>query len=97
MNQTLFSAIRLRKIISFYYNGGTRNVEPYCYGISTAGNELLRAYQIGGYSQSGKSVGWKLFRVSNISNLKVIDKSFENIRPEYNPRDSAMTTIYCNV
>lgn len=71
--------------------------KTYCYGISTAGNELLRAYQIGGYSQSGKSVGWKLFRVSNISNLKVIDKSFENIRPGYNPRDSAMTTIYCNV
>jgi len=97
MNQMICSAIQSRQVIRFYYNGGFRTVEPFCYGVSTAGNEVLRAYQTGGYSESGNPVGWKLFRVSEISSLTTTGEKFFGIRPDYNPQDSAMTTIYCHV
>jgi predicted DNA-binding transcriptional regulator YafY len=91
------SAIESKKVIRFYYKGGFRRVEPFCYGVSTTGNEVLRAYQTGGYSESGNPIGWKLFRVSEISNLTLTDEHFDGVRPGYNPDDSAMTTIYCHV
>ena len=97
MNQTICSAIRSRQVIRFYYNDGFRTVEPFCYGVSTANNEVLRGYQMGGYSESGNPQGWKLFRVSNISDITVTGECFDTIRPGYNPNDSAMTTICCHV
>lgn len=97
MNVRICNAIRDRKIIRFSYSGGFRNVEPFCHGISTVGNDVLRGWQIGGYSESGKPQGWKLFRMDAISNLTITDEAFEGRRPRYNPNDSAMTTIYCHV
>jgi len=97
MNNSICSAIRSRKIIQFYYNGGYRTVEPYCYGIGRTGNELLRAFQTGGYSESGNPVQWKLFSVNKMSNISITDDEFPGDRPEYNPKDSAMVKIYCCV
>ena len=97
MNPMLCSAIHSKKVIRFYYNGGFRTVEPLCYGVSTAGNEVLRGYQTGGYSESGNPIGWKLFRVSEISLLIITDEHFDGIRPGYNPNDSAMAIIYCHI
>ena len=97
MNEQLCSAINSRKIIRFYYNGGYRNVEPFCYGMGTSGNELLRGYQISGYSESGQPTDWKLFIVPDIKDLSITSESFSGTRPFYNPNDSAMTLIYCHV
>ena len=79
MNQTICVAIRERKVVSLRYSGGLRSVEPHCHGISTAGNEVLRGYQIGGHSQSGIRVGWKLFDVSMMSGKR---------EPKGHPRES---------
>lgn len=97
MNTTICSAIRSKQIITFYYDGGERSVEPFCYGVSSAGNEVLRGFQIGGYSESGNPVGWKLFRVDEISRIVLTNNTFQGNRPFYNPNDKAMTTIYCHV
>ena len=97
MKGEICAAIHSRQLIRFYYNGGFRTVEPHCYGISTAGNEVLRAYQVGGYSESDKPVGWKLFVVSKISTLRVLAEHFTGPRPEYNPDDAAMQRIFCRL
>ena len=98
MRTNICSAISAKQVIQFYYNGGTRLVEPFCYGVHRdTGNEVLRSYQVGGHSESGEPVGWKLFRVAEISNLVVTDKHFTGVRDYYNPNDSAMKTIYCRV
>ena len=52
MNQNICSAIRDKKIIAFYYDGGLRKIEPHCHGITKKGNKVLRAFQISGYSRS---------------------------------------------
>lgn len=98
MRTDICSAINAKKVIQFYYNGGTRLVEPFCYGVHRdTGNEVVRGYQVGGHSESGEPVGWKLFRVAEISNLVIIDEYFAGVRDYYNPNDSAMKTIYCHV
>jgi len=54
-------AINSKKVISFDYHGRTRLLEPFCFGIhKSTGNKVLRGYQIGGFSESGKALGWKL-------------------------------------
>lgn len=97
MNSTICSAIRSRHVIRFFYDGGSRTAEPFCHGESRDGNALLRAYQTAGYSQSGQPVGWKLFRLDGVSSLAVTDETFSGARPDYNPEDPAMVTIYCRI
>jgi hypothetical protein len=98
MNPLLCSAIKNRRLITFNYDGGRRIVEPYCHGASEAGHDLLRGYQTAGYSRSGASQGWKMFRLDELTGLAMTDEIFADIRPEYDPcREEKMTTIYCRV
>lgn len=95
MNPTICESIKSKKIIHFYYDGGLRTVEPFCYGVGTEGNDLLRGYQTGGFSESGNSSGWKLFDLSKASSLEKTNTIFQGIRPYYNPNDKAMVKVYC--
>ena len=97
MKSIICSAINERRELHFYYNGGYRTAEPYCYGISRKGNELLRAFQTGGYSESGNPENWKLFSVDKMDEITITTEEFLGDRPEYKPDDSAMEDIYCNI
>ncbi len=97
MNQLVCQAISQRRVVSFAYDGGTRVVEPHCHGISTAGNEVLRGFQVAGYSGSGNPIGWRLFQVSKIAGWHQTADTFIANRPGYNPRDRDMKTIHCCV
>lgn len=96
MRIELCTAIAERRLIAFSYDGGHRLVEPYCHGISIVGNEVLRGFQVSGYSASGQ-LGWKLFEVSKIISLTVLSTGFAPPRPDYNPSDGAMTMVHCCV
>ena len=97
MNQSICDAIASKAILSIFYDGGTRVIEPHCYGVSTAGNEVLRCYQISGHSNSGKNSGWKLLRTDQISAMANTGDIFIEPRPHYNPNDKHMTRIYCSL
>jgi hypothetical protein len=56
MNPIICQAIRGRDVLTFYYDGHFRKVEPHAYGITTANNEALRCYQILGSSRGGVEV-----------------------------------------
>ena len=96
MDSVLCDAIKRRYVIQFSHNGGSRGGEPYCHGVSTARNEVLRGFQISGYSRSGFVPAWKLFRVSKIQHLKIKNENF-TVRSRYRKNDSDMITIYCQV
>lgn len=79
-------------------NGGKndRFVEVYCYGVSKAGNDVIRAYQIGG-DTSTIQPGWKLFRVDRIMDLRLVGDNYaiNEPRPLFNPNgDRSMIRIY---
>jgi hypothetical protein len=90
-------AIRERRRLEFKYGGRYRVVEPYCFGISTTGVEVLRAVQVRG-SSSSRGYGFgKLWTVAEIQELRLTDEKFEPSDPQYNPDDVAMTEIRCRI
>ncbi len=97
MELTICFAISTRRMIRFSYDGGVRTVEPYCHGVSTAGNEVLRAYQVGGFSQSEDPTGWRLFDLAKMEDVEITGEKFEPYRPEYNPGDQVMRSVLCCV
>ena len=97
MNQTICDAIAGRNLLQISYNGGMRTIEPHCHGISTAGNESLRAFQTGGHSNSGKPVDWKMITVAKILSINIMQERFVANRPGYNPNDKGMSSVHCHV
>ncbi|AYL96334.1 hypothetical protein [Mucilaginibacter celer] len=89
----LTDAIQSQLLIEFEYDGGLRVVEPHCHGTSSKGNHVLRAYQVDGYSSTGK-MGWKLYDVSKITSITVQEEKFLTLRPDYSRGDKGMVSIY---
>jgi hypothetical protein len=81
------------------HDGLRRVVEPYCHGISTQDNEVLRAIQIRGESSKAREGFYygKLWKVSEMSELRVLDERFIAFDPNYNPNDRAMREIHCRI
>ena len=93
------SAIRSRRIIEFYYHGGCRTVEPFCLGtlLSRSNNVSLLCYRTGGLGDTREAFGWKLYRLSQIKNIRVLDEQFSGLRDDYISRKAGMVTVYCSV
>lgn len=97
MHSVVCDAIRDLRVLRFHYDGGSREAEPHTYGRSKAGNDLLRAYQLSGVSRSGESIGWKLFRLDEMTGISITDQRFAGPRQGYDRFDDAMTHIYCRL
>lgn len=87
------AAILGRNLLSFTYDGFRRTVEPHTYGTDTKGHLALRAYQVGGGSESGEYVGWKLFHVGDMLGVTVLPQTFTGPRPKYKRGDTAFASI----
>jgi len=85
------------EILSFTYKNNPRVVEPHAYGKGSDGNDLLRAYQVGGYSSSGRLPKWRLFEVSEIHNLSTTGEKFNGARPGYRRNDQIIDLIYAQL
>jgi len=77
-------------LVSFFYDGLPRIVEPHCLGRNERGLRL-RGFQIAGESASGNVPGWRLFSVEKMAGLVVLPSTFTQARPQYRRGDSAMT------
>jgi hypothetical protein len=66
-------------------------------GLSTAGNDVLRCYQVGGTSSEGKVPDWKMMRLSGISGLIAGPEVFQQPRPGYRQGDKGMASIYAEL
>ena len=97
MNQIFCDAIKNRNILEFTYKGHYRVVEPHAYGLSLRGNEMLRCFQVGGTSHSGKVPCWRPILVSQITSLVVTEKHFEDVRDGYKKGDRGMSKIFCEL
>lgn len=94
---TICEAIRRRALLRFSYHGLPRIVAPYCHGISRRDNEVLRAVQVRGESSSGGLGFGKLWTVSDMVALHVLEETFTPNDPAYNPNDSGMKEVHCHV
>jgi hypothetical protein len=97
LSTTICAAIAARRVIRFEYDGGERVVEPHAHGASTAGVELLSGYQVSGHSSSGPVPGWRMFRVAGIAALREDGASFAAPRADYNPANTRIAVICCQL
>lgn len=104
-------SIRKRKPVKIKYEAddepsgrGERIIHPVAYGISKAGNLVVRAFQPYGDTKT-RTPHWKMFRLDKIQNWDILWKraSFEeppgqfNAVGKYNETgDKSMTTVYLN-
>lgn len=104
------NAIRKRYEAEIYYydptdpkGSGKRIIQPVAYGLSKAGNMVLRAFQPYGDTKT-KIPHWKLFRLDKIRNWKTLKNRIFKEPPgqfsaegEYNPNgDKSMSQVYLN-
>lgn len=85
--------IQNRHLLAFTYDGFSRTVEPHTCGIDSKGHKALRAFQVGGGSESGEYIGWKMFHVDEIFGLSELPRSFDGPRPGFKRGDSAFRVI----
>ena len=97
MKDQICRAIGSKNLLEFYYKNNLRIVEPFTLGTSHKGNLVLRAYQIGGQSNSRKIPDWAPFEVVEISDLRILEEQFSGNRDGYRRGDSMMSVIYCQV
>lgn len=95
MKSDICTAIHQHRRLRFNYGGGSRVIEPYAYGACET-HELLRGYQVSGFSRSRES-GWKLFRVEEIFDLVVLDEYFTEVRLGYMRNDPCLEVTYCEI
>jgi len=98
--QIICSAIRQLRPIEFYYLGGYRTVEPFALGIvltDRRDNLSLLCWQIGGSSDLLDTVGWKLYRVSDMEDIDILKEHFTGERPGYEPQNLEMARVICCV
>lgn len=90
MEGDITAAIRGQFLLHINYEPGDRVIEPHAFGRGSAGQLLLRAYQVSGASASGEHEYWKLLRVDRILQLVVEADRFANPRDGYKRGDKAM-------
>lgn len=85
------------KLLAFTYEAHARVVAPYCHGFTRAGDEVLRAVQLRGSSRSGNFGKGKLWTVSKMRLVRILEEAFVADDPDYEPKDSAMARVHCRV
>jgi hypothetical protein len=97
MNHIIVQAIRERRLLELSYNNIERTVEPYAYGATKTGYEMLTCYQVAGRHSSYKPHDWDYLDVSKIKNLTLSEDLFSGTRRGYKRDDRRMTTIYAQL
>lgn len=90
-------AISKRLRVSFTYLGRRRTVEPHLCGRTGAGEEMLLAYLVGGYSLSGSPLGWRNYRLTKVRDVEILKDGFGGTRPGFNPHDPRFAVVYCRL
>ena len=98
----LVKAITNRNPITFYYSGpreGKDSVKPgvrlraeaVSMGLSKGGNIIIRAFvQPPSVSKKGYGkTGWRTFRIDRMSNINILDETFDEKRPGYKEGDES--------
>ncbi len=97
MLSVLKKAIAEKRVISVFFHGegGHRLLEPFLLGTTENGIEALRSFQIGGYSNTFNTYGWKIFRVDCIASIEITEAEFSPSRPDYTPDDPVIHNVIC--
>ena len=86
-------AVGKRLVISFFYTGSRRIVEPHVLGYDHGGDLTLYAWQVSGCN--GQS--WRNFHFDKMHGIALTGAHFSDVRRGFNPNDWALTQVICCV
>jgi hypothetical protein len=94
-DERLRFAIANKRLIQVIYNSSARVAEPHDYGLKNGAAKLL-AYQLhGGRPMSGR--GWKLFDVSKIERIVVLEATFRGSRAQPHQQHTRWDALFARV
>ena len=96
MNPLICNAINEQHLLQLWWEGGARIVQPHAYGINTKGNEMLRCWQVSGYSRRDGNKKWKPILVDHAHSFEILDDTFET-HFEYRMNDKHMIQIFAQI
>lgn len=96
MDQPIRRAIAEKKLIECRYSNQTRICEPHIYGRFDGEDQLL-TYQVGGESRSGNLPEWRRFKLSRVSEFRVLEQTFGGSRDNVFGSDSSWDITYAIV
>jgi hypothetical protein len=97
VKETICEAIAGKNLLRFNYHNYDRIVEPHLLGRDKAGDDILSAYLVGGFTESGGSRHWRRYLVKEIRFLTKLKERFDHPRDGYNPCDPWVVTIHCRL
>jgi len=68
-------AISERRLVACDFGSDPRVVEPHVLGLKER-TEYLLAYQVGGTTSRGSSIGWRVFALAELANVRLLDQPF---------------------
>lgn len=89
-------ALQQKKCLSISYDGHSRIVEVHAVGTSTAGNPVMRGWQVRCTKPGGNGC-WRLFRLDKAWRYSITDEVSQAPRRGYNPHDADIKFIRCKV
>jgi hypothetical protein len=78
------------------YDGHSRTVEVHAVGTSTAGNPVMRAFQVRCTKPGGNGV-WRLFRLDKTWRFALGNERSQAPRGGYRPNDEDIAFIRCQI
>jgi hypothetical protein len=95
-DRAIRKAITEKRLIEFSLHGLMRVAEPHDYGKRNGSDQLL-VYQVGGKSRSGGLPNWRWVKVADMSELKLLNATFDGNREAPSGRHSAWDELYLRV
>ncbi len=90
-------AVSRRLLMMFAYADSVRVVEPHVCGVNSAGNLVLSAWMLPGYSRSDPDGAWRTFLLERMWATQILPQHFAGPRTGYNPHDGRMQRIVCGL
>ncbi len=91
------TAIKDRLLMMFAYSDAVRVVEPHLCGVNSAGNVVLVAWMLPGYSRSDPEGAWRSFLLERMWAAQTLPQHFERARPGFNPADRRLQSVICSL
>lgn len=90
MSQTeLCGAIKAQRLVRFYYSlddePGFRTVEPHMVARTKTEALALSAWYVSGATTPGQGPGWRIYLLSGISQVTLLQDAFDSPRDGYQP------------
>ena len=74
--ELLVRAVLDHRTVTLVYEGLRRVVEPHLIGIHEAGEPIVAAFEVGGFSHSGDLPGWRTFITTKVESVDLREETF---------------------